>query len=205
MKTVWRVARVDAGKCTGCGTCRAVCPVLAIEVVGKVARVDEAQCLACSNCEQRCPEHAIEMAARGAPITVGVDPSEVDQDAIKRICAAAHIHPEQVVCFCLRTRADEVVAAILKGAATPEEVSRMTGVRTGCAVLCIHSVLRLLQAAGIRPRRPRGFQWYGGLITLWDIPDHVKEKYASAGYHIDEDREIMARVYPAPVEEGVGE
>lgn len=204
MKVVRKLARVDAGKCTGCGTCKAVCPVLAIDIVQKVARVDESRCLACNNCEQRCPEHAIQMVARDKFLTVGVDPSEVDRREIERICAAARLHPEQVVCYCLRTRADEIVAAILKGAKTPEEVSQMTGVRTGCAVLCIHSVLRLLKAAGIQPERPKGFQWYGGLITLWDIPDDVKEKYASCGYHIDEDREIMARVYPAEKEGEAG-
>lgn len=201
MKVVRRIARVDVAKCTGCGTCKAVCPVLAVDVVQKVARVDESLCLACSNCEQRCPEHAIEMVPRERVLTVGVDPAEVDRKEIERICAAAHIHPEQVICYCLRTRADEVVAAILKGARTPEEVSQMTGVRTGCAVLCIHSVLRLLKAAGIQPERPKGFQWYGGLVTLWDIPNDVKERYASCGYHIDEDTEIMRRVYPV-VEEG---
>lgn len=199
MRAVKKVARIELEKCTGCGICQGVCPVLAVKVVQRRARVNEEQCLGCALCEQRCPEYAVEMVLRREPLTVGVDPGKFPRAEIEAICRAADLHPKQVICYCHRIRAEEVAAAILDGAATPEEVSAKTGVRTGCGILCINSVLRLLRGAGVMLTRAPGFQWYGMAINLAKIPEEVKAKYERYGYHIDDDIRIMSRI---PLEGG---
>ena len=104
----------------------------------------------------------------------------------------ANFNPEQIVCFCTGTRAEEVAAAILKGAASPEDISRQTGIRTGCKVECIEPALRLLQAAST-PQAPKGWQWYGLTPAVWDIPEEVKRKYNKNGFYFEEDIELFAR------------
>jgi bacterioferritin-associated ferredoxin len=166
--------------------------VLAIKVENKKAVVDIENCLGCANCEQRCPEMAITMVPLEQPRIVQENLSDVDMTAIIDLCRKAHLHPKQIICYCTATRAEEVAAAILKGAKSPEEISRRTGVRTGCKVECIQPVLRLLHAAGIAPERPaRGYQWYGLTPTVWDIPEEVKKKYAHRGFYFDEDRKLL--------------
>lgn len=58
--------KVDADKCTGCGTCVDVCPVAVFEVKevgGKTLSVVVAadECIACRACEVQCPDEAIEV------------------------------------------------------------------------------------------------------------------------------------------------
>jgi bacterioferritin-associated ferredoxin len=53
------------------------------------------------------------------------------------------LQSEQVLCYCTGTRAEEVAAAILGGADTPEKISSQTGIRTGCTIECIQTILRL--------------------------------------------------------------
>lgn len=94
-----------------------------------------------------------------------------------------------------RVRAEEVAAAILDGADTPEEISSRTGIRTGCTIECIQPILRLLEAAGIQPKpNPDGWQWYGETVTAWTMPEKVKQKYASRGFYFDEDRKLLDQV-----------
>ncbi|MEW6301406.1 MAG: (2Fe-2S)-binding protein [Thermodesulfobacteriota bacterium] len=109
------------------------------------------------------------------------------------------MHPQQVICFCTGTRAEEVAAAILGGARTPEELSFRTGVRTGCKVECIQPVLRLLEAAGVRPARPKGWQWYGRTATVFEVPAEVRRKYSARGFYFDEDEALLRRVACSPV------
>lgn len=195
MKSVTLVAQVDETKCTACRTCERVCPVLAIKVVNRKAVVDSERCRACANCEQRCPTYAVSMVKREKPLQVGVDTSDVDYDEIVKLCTKAKLHPEQHVCYCVGTRAEEVAAAILKGARTPEEVSLATGVRTGCTIECIQPVLRLLEAAGCELNPPKGgWQWYGRTVTAWDLPESVIEKYSSRGFFFDEDKELLDKL-----------
>ena len=201
MKLVDLMPVVDTGKCKGCKTCVRVCPVLAVKIEGKVAVVDLDRCRGCADCEQRCPEYAIAMVRRPEPVSVGVNVDELDYQRIRELCLKARFHPEQTVCYCTGTRADEVAGAILLGAKTPEDVSFMTGLRTGCKVECIEPVLRLLEAAGIHPEPVLdGWQWYGRTVTAWEIPEHVKQKYASRGFYFDEDIEILDRVVSAPLQ-----
>lgn len=205
MKTINIVARVNEEKCKGCKICEKVCPVLAVRVDNRVAVVNAERCRGCAACEQRCPEHAIVMEKLAQPVAIGVDISAVDYSKIEEMCRKAKLNPEQIICYCTATRAEEAAAAILQGACSPEEVSFKTGARTGCKVECIQPILRLLEAAGIKPEPPKnGWQWYGRTITVWEIPEAVKNKYASRGFYFDEDIKLLDRVVAAPTHEGRG-
>lgn len=201
MKIVNLLAVVDPDKCRACKTCERVCPVLAIRVVDKKAVVDAERCRGCAACEQRCPEYAIVMEKREHPVVVGVDVAAVAYAQIEDLCRRARLHPEQIICYCTATRAEEAAAAILQGARSPEEVSLLTGARTGCKVECIQPVLRLLEAADARPKPPKGgWQWYGRTPTVWEIPEEVKQKYASRGFYFEEDIQLLNRVVAAPLQ-----
>ena len=206
MKRVTMLAKVDREQCRGCKICMRVCPVLAISMEDKKAVVNADKCRACANCEQRCPYHAIQMIQREVPFEVGVDVSKFDQKKIREICEKAHMNPEQTICYCVGTRAEEVAAAILDGASTPEIVSSMTGVRTGCTIECIQPVLRLMEAAGCKLSPVEGgWQWYGVTATAWTIPDDVKNEYNCRGFYFNEDKELLDRIANTePNSEGKG-
>jgi len=198
MKRVTIMAQVDPEICRGCRVCEKVCPVYAIHVTDKKASVAEADCRGCANCADRCPFHAITMVKREHPFTVGVDVSKADPVRVRELCAKAHFNPQQVLCYCVGVRAEEVAAAILEGCDTPEKISSRTGIRTGCTIECIQTILRLLEAAGITPQPdPNGWQWYGETVTAWTIPEQVKSKYASRGFYFDEDRALLEQVAAA--------
>jgi bacterioferritin-associated ferredoxin len=167
----------------------------------KLAVADLDRCRGCADCEQRCPEYAISMVDRPEPVMARVELEGLNYEKISELCLKARFHPEQIVCYCTATRADEVAGAILLGARTPDDISYMTGIRTGCKVECIQPILRLLEAAGIVPVPvPGGWQWYGRTVTAWEIPEHVKQKYASRGFYFDEDIELLNRVVSAPLQ-----
>lgn len=195
MKQVTLLAEVLENECRGCKICEKVCPVLAIKMIDKKAVVDENACRGCANCEQRCPFYAVKMVKREEPLTIGVDITKYDKEEIKELCEKAHLNPEQVLCYCVGVRADEVAAALISGAKTPEEVSSMTGIRTGCTIECIQPLLRLVKAAGneLVPN-PNGWQWYGETVTAWTLPQEVKEKYNSRGFYFEEDRELLDKI-----------
>ena len=122
-----------------------------------------------------------------------LDPSVVDRQKLVGLCSKARFHPEQIVCFCTGTRAEEVAAAILQGARSPEEISRTIGVRTGCKTECIQPILRLLYAAGVEPTPvEKGWQWYGKTLTIWEIPREVKQKYPR--FYFEEDEKLLNEV-----------
>jgi bacterioferritin-associated ferredoxin len=155
---------------------------------------DETRCLGCSNCEQRCPHQAITMARRDEPFVVGVDMTTVDTQRVQELCLKARFNPEQIVCYCSETRAEEMAAAILKGAKNPAEIGAMTGAGSGCSVECIQPMLRFLEAAGIQPGTPRGTQWYGRTITAWEISREVAEKPSYQKFHFQDDRNLLNRI-----------
>lgn len=191
MKTITSLAVVNVEKCVGCKVCYSICPVLAIKMENKKAVIAESKCFGCGNCEQRCPKYAITMVPRSEPKVVQMSVEGFSKETITDLCAKAKYHPEQVVCFCTGARAGEIAAAIMDGARTPEEVSMKTGARTGCKVLCIEPIIRLLYAAGITPEKPDGIQWCGKTATLWDLSEEIKEKYASHGFYFDADKDFL--------------
>jgi len=198
LRVVDQWAKVDEEKCNACSVCVKVCPVEAIRLVKKggrtLASVDDQRCLGCTICISRCPQQAIVREPREAPLQVGIDTRDVPEESVKKICEAAHMYPDQVICFCHRVQAKEVAAAILKGAQTPEEISRATGVRTGCGVLCASGIIRLLRAGGIRLNKAPGYQWCGAEVSIWAIPDEVRRKYP--GYYVEEDLQAINNLFP---------
>lgn len=193
---------VDKDKCIGCGICTKVCPSLAMTMVEKKAFAKLEDCRGCGGCNQRCPVYAIAMVKLEKPYTVQVDISDLSYDEITALCNKARLNPEQIICYCTATRAEEVAGAIMKGAKSPEDLSRTTGIRMGCKVECIQPVLRLLKAAGITPEKPPGWQWYGLTPTVYDIPEEVKQKYNSRGFYFDEDIKLFDEVVKAKPERG---
>ena len=155
--------------------------------------IDEDTCQACTICETRCPQLAITMFPREQSFEVGIRVDSVTKQ-IEEICRRAHMYPDQVVCYCHRVQAKEIVAAILAGADTPEEVSRKTGARTGCGVLCIAGIIRLLRGAGLELGKAPGYQWYGVRASIWDIPPEVMKKYPQ--YYLEEDRKAIDKIFP---------
>jgi Pyruvate/2-oxoacid:ferredoxin oxidoreductase delta subunit/bacterioferritin-associated ferredoxin len=194
LKLISLKAVINQDKCIGCGICSKVCPTATISIVDRKACIDEQFCRGCGACEQRCPVYAVTMVRLEKSYTVEVDIDEENYEAISTLCRKAHFNPEQILCYCTKTRAEEVAAAILKGAKTPEAISRQTGIRTGCKVECIQPILRLLAAADIDPERPKGWQWYGKTATVWDISQEIKDKYNKRGFYFDEDLKILNKI-----------
>ncbi len=108
MKRVTLKAVVDQDLCIGCKVCEKVCPVYAISVTDRKAHSDADKCMACANCADRCPRYAIKMVEREEPFEVGVDVSKFDYEKIRALCEKAHLNPEQVVCYCVGTRAWDI-------------------------------------------------------------------------------------------------
>ena len=62
-------AAVDRRDCVSCGTCAAVCPLGAVEVVrGCYAQVDPARCVGCGRCIRACPTGCIARVEREAAV-----------------------------------------------------------------------------------------------------------------------------------------
>ncbi len=186
------LAQVNKKKCIGCRACENVCPTEAIKVVKKKAKVDPKKCLACPNCWGICPEDAIKLVLRSVPLRLGVNPDEVDQTQLRELCIKAHLHPHQWLCLCSATRVREGAAAVLKGAKSPEEISLMTGARSGCTVYCLQTMLRLLKAHGVEITPPKSYRWYDTTQTLWDVSEELIKKYP--GHFLEEDKEVFRKV-----------
>lgn len=198
MPQVTHLAVIKDELCTRCPVCIRICPTDAIRMDKSGDRpfilIDERKCMDCTICMTRCPHHAISMVTRAEPLPYGVDWTLADPAEIGRICRSAHMHAEQIICFCRQTQAREVAAAILLGHRTPEALALATGIRTGCGVLCITAVLRLLKAAGIEPGKAPGWQWYGSYVTIWDLPEELRQRYPE--YFLDEDLAAAHAMYP---------
>ncbi len=201
MKIVEVQPQVDMSRCSGCKTCEMVCPVYAISVrrVDKkpVVDIDTDLCVGCWNCEQRCPDHAINMMPC-APFTISVDVSAYNYDEIAALCRKAHVHPKQLVCYCTATRAEEVAAAVIGGADSPDKVVRACGVGAGCGIECNQPILRFLEAANCSfERKKNSYQWYGRTVTAWDVPQEVKDTHPS--FRFEDDKALLERVVNAPI------
>jgi pyruvate formate lyase activating enzyme len=66
-------------RCTGCGTCAAVCPAHAITMPNHKATIS-ARCNHCGACVQTCPVQALEMSGRNMPASAVV--AELASDAV---------------------------------------------------------------------------------------------------------------------------
>lgn len=191
MKKVYVQARVDADKCIGDRICENICPAGAIEMVHKKAVVDADKCVACLTCIDACGEGAITTIPRAETMILRVESTDVDQVALQDLCDKAHLDPEDAICLCTLTKAKEVAAAILKGASSPEEITRMTGIRSTCAMWCMAPIMSLLQASGADMIPPKGYKWYPAQAGIWEIPDEVAQKYTE--YSIEEDRQLYGQ------------
>jgi NAD-dependent dihydropyrimidine dehydrogenase PreA subunit/bacterioferritin-associated ferredoxin len=201
VKVVNMQAMVNMDLCKGCKTCEMVCPVFAVKVtkVDKQIQVhiDTVRCVGCWNCEQRCPEYAVQMVPCD-PRTLGTDISRFDYKEIENLCRKAHFHPKQVVCYCTGSRAEELAAAILGGASTPDAVVLATGIGSGCGIECNQATLRFLEAAGLSYDRPKlSWQWYGRTATAWEISAEIRK--AHPVFRFDGDRELLDRIVEAQV------
>jgi bacterioferritin-associated ferredoxin len=178
-----------------------VCPVYAARVRKKdgvtQVTINEEKCVGCWNCEQRCPEHAIEMAPC-EPYVLATDVSQFDYQEIQSLCRKANFHPKQGVCYCTGSRAEELAAAILAGAKTPDALVLATGVGAGCGIECNQPIQRFLAAAGIRYERPqRSFQWYGLTTTVREVSEEVRKNHPD--FRFEDDRDLMDRIVQAPI------
>ena len=184
----------EAKRCLSCEChmCEGVCPTGAIRILEKKTEIDEKKCIACCLCWDACPERAIEIVPRLEPILFGLDPAEVDQTKLKELCIKANLHPQQYLCLCSEIRVDEVAAAVLKGAKSPEEISLMTGARSGCGLYCMEPMLRLLKAYGVEVTSPKGHRWYNITPSIWDIPKELAKKYPE--YYLEEDKKVYRKI-----------
>lgn len=203
MRIVTQLAIVDREACIGCKICEKVCPTLAIHVVDRKAEVNREDCTGCSGCQQRRPTRCITMEEREDKRKIEFSWASENQEEIDALCRKAEFHPEQIICYCTETRAEELAAAVLAGNDTPEKLALVTGVRTGCKIECIQPVLRILDAAGIKPTPPEGgYQWYGLTPTIFDIPEEIKAKYLAGGFNFDGDIELFEDVINHGLDKG---
>jgi NAD-dependent dihydropyrimidine dehydrogenase PreA subunit len=208
-KIVRMVAEILTDQCTGCALCVYVCPTVALtlrdrrpEEVGgsrRIAELTEPDCYNAQNCMEICPDDAIAMRPLADPFRVGFDPVGADAEEGRKLCRVAGVNPKQLICMCAETTAEELAAAIVGGASSPEALSLATGARTGCTELCHQPILALLAAAGhgdVPRRPPRGFQWYGLAGRAFDILDDEGDAPAEigrefAGYPLSSDGHAM--------------
>jgi Pyruvate/2-oxoacid:ferredoxin oxidoreductase delta subunit/bacterioferritin-associated ferredoxin len=169
MTTVNYVAGLDLEGCTGCKWCDIVCPSGAITVRSKKAFIDGDGCIGCSRCVDKCPEDVMWMAPRREPLVKTVPLDVVPQEEVRRLLDRAQLQPTMGVCACTLTTAAEIAAAVVKGARTLEDVSAMTGIRSGCGIYCVAPALRLLKEAGADMTPPKGHRWYNLTLSLWDL------------------------------------
>ena len=201
MKVVNVHARVRMELCQGCKTCEMVCPVYAAKVKKKKGElqvdINDQKCVGCWNCEQRCPEQAIEMVPC-EPYVLRTDVSQFDYKEIESLCRQARFHPKQAVCYCTASRAEELAAAILAGAKTPDAVVLATGIGAGCGIECNQPIQRFLEAAGLKFERPKqSYQWLGRTPTVWEVSREVKANHPL--FRFDQDRQLLERIIKAPV------
>lgn len=191
MKVVKFLSTVDETRCIGDRLCENICPTAAIRVIGKKAEVDGGTCVDCKRCLSVCQQDAITMVARPEPVILRTDQGDVDPVRLRELCIRAHLHPQQFICLCTRTRVSEAAAAVLKGAKSPEEITLMTGAHSGCMLYCMAPMLRLLHAHGLEIIPPKNHRWYDVTSTLWDVPEEVVKK--NPGYYFEEDKEIFRK------------
>ena len=71
-------AALDAGRCSGCGSCVERCQVGAIAMIDDRAEVDVARCIGCGLCVTTCPDDALRLERLPAP-DITVPPRDRDE------------------------------------------------------------------------------------------------------------------------------
>jgi hypothetical protein len=71
----------------------------------------------------------------------------------------------------------------------------MTGARTGCGVLVYYRNHPSASGRAIELDKAPGFQWYGKIATIWDVPQKVLDKYG-AEYYVQADRQAADILFP---------
>ena len=193
---------VDEEKCTGCKLCEPICPAGAIVMVEKKATIDVDRCIDCQRCIDRCKkENAISRVPRPTEVVRFVDHTDLDQGQIELFCRKAGILPGLPVCGCTRTTGREAVAAVLKGAKTPEDICAMTGLRTGCGIYCLTRIFQVFEACGIELDDPRDRRWINLTLSLDDLSEEkvaqIDEAYPQC--HVGEDWKKLKRRQPTSV------
>ncbi|MBN1621492.1 MAG: 4Fe-4S binding protein [Endomicrobiales bacterium] len=54
--------KIDKTKCTGCGACKDVCALEAIDIKDNKAVIIDDKCVECNACVDQCPTQAISMS-----------------------------------------------------------------------------------------------------------------------------------------------
>ncbi|MBW1901569.1 MAG: 4Fe-4S binding protein [Deltaproteobacteria bacterium] len=192
MKIVNFLAEVDPSKCKGDKLCEAICPTGSIRVFEKKAQVEDGKCVACTRCVDRCPEDAITLVRRSEPMVVGTSSADIDGAEIRELCLKAHRKPDELICICTGTYAEEIAASIIKGARSVREIALTTGALTGCQEFCVPVVQRMLKAYGVDIAESGTPLTYDQSFSLWDIPEAVHKKYPE--YYFKEDRELATKL-----------
>lgn len=199
-------ASVNKRKCTGCKKCEKICPAGAISMVQDNAEVDDDRCIDCQRCIDCCDrENAVTRVLRPEEVVRFVDHKDLDQTEIITMCKAAGIHPELSICGCNPILGKEAVAAILKGAKTPEDMCAMTGARAGCGIYCMTRILQVLKSTGNFPDEPKDRRWIDLTLSLSDLPEDLITRVAKANPHhyLAEDwNQLMRRKKVSPKQKG---
>ena len=183
MKVISYEIEVVAPNCTSCYRCERACPTSAITMVGPkrteaIAVVDNSRCVACMRCIDVCDDDALLAHPRDHPVDAGIDFSGTDRDATIRLCRDAGIDPEQTVCVCTGTQAQEIAAAIVEGAESFAEVALATGAQSGCLLYCSVPIRRLLAAGqgGDAPSASK-VKRYDCAQSVLDLPTDLDAQY----------------------------
>jgi Fe-S-cluster-containing hydrogenase component 2 len=192
VKLAFFQAEVDAKKCVGDKLCERICPTGAAKVVNKKAIVEGEKCVACTRCHDRCLQDAITIAPRPEPRRFGTSVADVDEAELRELCLKAHRLPGELVCVCTLTPAQEIAAAIIKGARSIREVCLMTGTMTGCQEFCVPVIQRMLKASGVNIAKAGEPLRYEQTFSMWDLPEELQRKYP--GYYFEEDIKLATKL-----------
>ena len=165
-----------------------------MKTVKFLSQVNKSKCQGDKLCKLVCPTGAIRMVPRPKPVILEMDQRTVDPLELDKLCAKAHLLPDQPICLCTGTTAKEMAAAILRGAKSLSEIPLMTGAFSGCGIYCLAPIQRLFKEHGLEITPAKGHQWYEINVSLQNISEAVKEKYP--GYFLKEDLELLESMKP---------
>jgi ferredoxin len=152
-----------------------------LRCVKGISRVDKDRCVDCEICVEYCTHDAIKMVPldeKNQRTITMYQVREEQRPAILELCKKAHLYPLDWACGCNAISIEELAAAILDGYTNQEDLTLVTGVRSGCGgIICHAKMLRLLKAAGVEMVEPATGQWHAVTANLWDIPQEVADKY----------------------------